>query len=75
MRHVGGMKFEYLTKVLGRKGYRIAGDDHSDKLAEMLRETSNELGREGWELVEVFPSLMSGGAAAKLLATYKRPLG
>nr|ADI22724.1 hypothetical protein [uncultured verrucomicrobium HF0500_27H16] len=67
------MKFEYLTRVLGRKGYRISGDDHSDKLAEMLKLTSDELGRKGWELVSVFPSLMSGGAAAKVLATYKRP--
>ena len=71
---INQMKFEYLTRVLGRKGYRISGDDHSDKLAEMLKLTSDELGRKGWELVSVFPSLMSGGAAAKLLATYKRPV-
>ena len=69
-----GMKYEYLTKVLGRKGYRISGDDHSDKLAEMVQAMSNELGELGWELVALFPSLMSGGAAAKLLATYKRQL-
>jgi hypothetical protein len=68
------VKFEYKIKVLGRKGYRISGDDHSDKLAEMVQLSSNELGKDGWELVSVFPSLMSGGAAAKLLATYKRPV-
>jgi hypothetical protein len=68
------VKFEYEIKVLGRKGYRISGDDHSDKLAEMVQLSSNELGKDGWELVSVFPSLMSGGAAAKLLATYKRPV-
>ena len=68
------MKFEYEIKVLGRKGYRISGDDHSDKLADMLQLASNELGKDGWELISVFPSLMSGGAAAKLLATYRRPV-
>jgi hypothetical protein len=68
------VKFEYEIKVLGRKGYRISGDDHSDKLAEMVQLSSNELGKDGWDLVSVFPSLMSGGAAAKLLATYKRPV-
>jgi hypothetical protein len=68
------MTFEYQTKVLGAvKGYRISGDDHSEKLAEKLAETSEELGKDGWELVNAFPSLMSGGAAAKLLAIYKRP--
>ncbi|MBT3468389.1 MAG: hypothetical protein HOK49_07700 [Opitutae bacterium] len=66
------MKFEYQVKVLGRKGYRVSGDDHSNKLAEMVELSSNELGKEQWELISVFPSLMSGGAAAKLLATYKR---
>jgi hypothetical protein len=68
------VKFEYEIKVLGRKGYRISGDDHSDKLADMLQLASNELGKDGWELISVFPSLMSGGAAAKLLATYRRPV-
>lgn len=68
------VKFEYEIKVLARKGYRISGDDHSEKLAEMVQSTSNELGKDGWELISVFPSLMSGGAAAKLLATYKRPV-
>jgi len=68
------VKFEYQIKVLGRKGYRISGDDHSEKLAEMVQLTSNELGKDGWELISVFPSLMSGGAAAKLLATYKRTI-
>ena len=40
----------------------------------MVQDMSNELGELGWELVALFPSLMSGGAAAKLLATYKRQL-
>ena len=67
------MKFEYITRVLGAvKGYRISGDDHSEKLAEKLADLSAELGNDGWELVNAFPSLMSGGAAAKLLAIYKR---
>lgn len=70
------MKYEYMTKVLGAvKGYRISGDDHSEKLADKLGQISAELGNEGWELVNAFPSLMSGGAAAKLLAIYKRELG
>ena len=66
------MQFEYLTRVLGVKGYRISGDDHSEKLASKLEEVSAGLGKDGWELVSVIPSLMSGGAAAKLLAVYKR---
>ena len=68
------MKFEYLTKVLSRKGYIISGDDHSEKLAQILQKESNELGRERWELVNVFPSRISSGAVAKMLATYKRTL-
>ena len=68
------MSYEYVTHVLGRKGYRISGDDHSDKLAELLQDQSNTLGEDDWELISVFPSLISNGAAAKLLATYKRPL-
>jgi hypothetical protein len=66
------MEFEYLTRVIGVKGYRISGDDHSDKLASKLEEVSTGLGKDGWELVSVLPSLMSGGAAAKLLAVFKR---
>ena len=68
------MNYEYVTHVLGRKGYRISGDDHSEKLAELLQDQSNAIGENGWELISVFPSLISNGAAAKLLATYKRPL-
>ena len=66
------MQYEYLTRVLGVKGYRISGDDQSDKLASKLEEVSAGLGKDGWELVNVVTSLMSGGAAAKLLAVYKR---
>jgi len=68
------MMYEYVTRVMGVKGYRISGDDHSEKLASLLDEVSSELGKDGWELVNVFPSLMSGGAAAKLLAVYKRQI-
>lgn len=68
------MKYEYVTRVMGVKGYRISGDDHSEKLASLLEDASSELGKQGFELVNVFPSLMSGGAAAKLLAVYKRTI-
>ena len=69
------MKYAYKTLSLIPGGLRVAGDDHTVKLAEALENEGNALGSEGWELVSVFPTVSGGGSASKLLAVFRRPLG
>jgi len=64
------MSYAYKTCILSPTGLHVSGDDQSLKLAESLEKKSNELGKRGWRLVSVTPTLNSGGSASKLLLTF-----
>ena len=66
------MKYAYKTISVAPTGLRVSGDDHTQKLSELLEEESNELGEKGWEMVAVVPSLASGGSVSKVMAIFKR---
>ena len=67
------MKYSYKTIAISPAGLRVTGDDQTTKLAELLSKKSNDLGKEGWEMVSVLPTLSSGGSASKIMAVFKRP--
>ena len=50
----------------------MSGDDQTDKLAESLEKESNELGKRGWRLTAVTPTLINGGSVSKLLLTFRK---
>ena len=50
----------------------MSGDDQTDKLAESLEKESNELGKRGWQLTAVTPTLINGGSVSKLLLTFRK---
>lgn len=66
------MRYVYKTCVIYPKGLRVSGDDQSDKLAESLEKESNELGKRGWRLTSVTPTLINGGSVSKLLLTFRK---
>ena len=68
------MNYRYKTCLLSPKGMHVSGDDQSSKLSELLEEKSNELGKNGWRLVSVTPTLNSGGSATKLLLTFMQKI-
>lgn len=68
------MNYAYKTCILSPKGMHVSGDDQSDKLAKSLETESSELGKEGWRLVSVTPTLINGGSVSKLLLTFCKPV-
>ena len=66
------MLYTYKTCLIHPKGLRVSGDDQSDKLAESLERESNELGKRGWRLTTVTPTLINGGSVSKLLLTFRK---
>jgi len=66
------MRYAYKTCVIYPKGLRVSGDDQSDKLAESLEKECNALGKRGWRLTTVTPTLINGGSVSKLLLTFRK---
>jgi hypothetical protein len=66
------MRYAYKTCVIHPKGLRVSGDDQSKKLAESLEKESNELGKRGWRLTAVTPTVINGGSVSKLLLTFRK---
>jgi transposase-like protein len=66
------MRYTYKTCVIHPKGLRVSGDDQTDKLAESFEKESNELGKRGWRLTTVTPTLINGGSVSKLLLTFRK---
>ena len=66
------MQYSYKTCVIYPKGLRVSGDDQSVKLAENLEKESNELGKLGWRLTAVTPTLINRGSVAKILLTFRK---
>jgi len=69
MKNVPGMKWEYMTLMLPAKGFLLGGSIDAQKLTDRL----NQLGNEGWELVNVFDTNMLEGQTRDVFAVLKRP--
>ena len=66
------MRYTYKTCVIHPKGLHVSGDDQTDKLADSLGKECNELGKVGWRLTAVTPTLINGGSVSKLLLTFRK---
>ena len=66
------MQVSYKIIVVAPLGLRVSGDDQTDSLAELLEKKSNALGKGGWEMIKVLPTLSSGGSVSKLLVIFKK---
>ena len=62
------MLWEYKSIALAAHGF-FGGKIDQEKFEEML----NELGREGWELVNAFDTNQGHGATRDVIAVFKRP--
>ena len=52
------MQVSYKIIVVAPPGLRVSGDDQTDSLAELLEKKSNELGKDGWEMIKALPICM-----------------
>mgnify|MGYP001309268545 FL=1 len=66
--------FEYKVKILSPEGIRIKGDDLTDKIAQKLEAESNKLGKNGWQIISLVPTVSSEGSVSKLLVTFQRSI-
>jgi hypothetical protein len=64
------MKWEYTTVMFESEGWLLGGVLNGEKFNNRL----NELGEEGWELVNVFDTNVQGGRSRNIVAVMKRPL-
>ena len=63
------MRWEYNTIKVDTKGWLLGGklDDNEFELL------MNELGQQGWELVNAFDTNIEGGKSRHVVAIFKRP--
>ena len=66
--------FEYVVKILSPEGIRVKGDDLTDKIAQKLETESNKLGKDGWQIISLVPTVTSEGSVSKLLVTFQRSI-
>jgi hypothetical protein len=66
--------FEYLVKIISPEGIRVKGDDLTDKIALKLETESNKLGKDGWQIISLVPTVTSEGSVSKLLVTFQKIL-
>lgn len=66
--------FEYKVKILSPEGIRVKGDDLTDKIALKLETESNKLGKNGWQIISLVPTVSSEGSVSKLLVTFQRSI-
>jgi len=64
------MKWEYMTIMLEASRWFLGGKFDGQQFNERL----NQLGAEGWELVNVFDTNYSEGGTRDVVAVLKRPL-
>ena len=60
--------FEYIVKILSPEGIRVKGDDLTDKIAQKLEAESNKLGKDGWQIISLVPTVTSEGSVSKLVS-------
>ena len=65
---------EYKVQILSPEGIRIKGDDLTDKIAQKLEAESNKLGKNGWQIISLVPTVSSEGSVSKLLVTFQRSI-
>ena len=63
------MKWEYKTVKIDAKGF-AGGKFDQDKFEQLM----NDVGRQEWELVNVFDTNQAYGSSRYIVATFKRPL-
>lgn len=63
------MKWEYTSILISSTGWFATGEIDVQKLTDHL----NELGEEGWELVNTFDTNYDQGATRDVIAVLKRP--
>ena len=63
------VKWEYMTVMLRAGGVWLGGNIDGQVLTDKL----NELGKQGWELVNVFDTNMLQGQTRDVFAVLKRP--
>ena len=66
--------FEYVVKILSPEGIRVKGDDLTDKIAQKLETESNKLGKDGWQIISLVPTVTSEGSVSKLLVTFQKSI-
>jgi hypothetical protein len=68
------MKFEYLTLEykFNREKHLIFGENLRNSYDNYKTYTLNELGNEGWELIEKFENLQTSGMIANRIAVFMR---
>ena len=64
--------FEYVVKIISPEGIRVKGDDLTDKIALKLETESNKLGKDGWQIISLVPTVTSEGSVSKLLVTFQK---
>ena len=66
--------FKYVFKIISPEGIRVKGDDLTDKIAKKLEVESNKLGKDGWQIISLVPTVTSEGSVSKLLVTFQKIL-
>lgn len=66
--------FEYLVKIISPEGIRVKGDDLTDKISQKLETESNKLGKDGWQIISLVPTITSEGSVSKLLVTFQKSI-
>ena len=66
--------FEYKVKIFSPEGIRVKGDDLTDKIAQKLEAESNKLGKNGWQVISLVPTVSSEGSVSKLLVIFQRSI-
>jgi hypothetical protein len=66
--------FEYVVKIISPEGIRVKGDDLTDKISQKLETESNKLGKDGWQIISLVPTVTSEGSVSKLLVTFQKSI-
>jgi len=66
--------FEYVVKIISPEGIRVKGDDLTDKISQKLETESNKLGKDGWQVISLVPTVTSEGSVSKLLVTFQKSI-
>jgi hypothetical protein len=66
--------FKYVFKIISPEGIRVKGDDLTDKIAKKLEVESNKLGKDGWQIISLVPTVTSEGSVSKLLVTFQKSI-
>ena len=63
---------KYLTKVIETNQLKLKVDDISSTIAKILEDDLNKMGKDGWKLFSITPSLLVDGAVRKLILCFEK---